>query len=287
VGESYTTNRVLDGQPQIYIPDEPKGQTNFIVVDGYNGASGTVHLNINLGTGVVINTPPEDQFVPVGGDGTFTVGAIGTTPLYYHWQFNGTNISGATTSSLTVSGVQSVVTGLYSVVVSNGVSVTSASANLAFGTAPVITAQPQSQTIALGGTANLTVTATGVPSPHFQWFVNGDSIGGDGSALMIPGFDGGNAGTYFVVVSNSIGVTVSSNAQVILNTLNLNAPAVNPAGFQVGLIGAAGGTYVLQTSVNLLKWTPLSTNYTANGFLQLTDSNVSKVGYRFYRGVTN
>ncbi len=81
VGEGYTTNRTLYGQPQVYISDEPKGQTNFIVVDGYNGASGTVHLNINLGTGVVINTPPQDQFVPIGGKATFTVGASGSTHL--------------------------------------------------------------------------------------------------------------------------------------------------------------------------------------------------------------
>ncbi|HEX3989380.1 MAG TPA: immunoglobulin domain-containing protein, partial [Verrucomicrobiae bacterium] len=178
-------------------------------------------------------------------------------------------------------------TGLYTVVISNGVSVTAASANLAFGTTPVITAQPESQTVALGGTADLSVTATGEPSPHYQWFVNGRSIGGDGSALTIPGFDGGNAGIYFVVVSNSIGMTTSSNAQVVLNTLKLDTPSINAGGFQTGLTGAAGGTYILQTSVNLLNWTPLSTNYTSNGFLQLTDSNVSKVGYRFYRGVTN
>ncbi len=161
------------------------------------------------------------------------------------------------------------------------------SANLAFGTAPVITVQPQSQTVAPGGTANLNVTASGEPHPHYQWYFNGNSLGGDGNALTIPGFDGGNAGTYFVVVSNSIGVTTSSNAEVILNTLNLGSPSLNAEGLQIGLTGAAGGTYVLQSSVNLLNWTPLSTNYTANGFLQLTDSNVSKVGDRFYRGVTN
>ncbi|HEY3852833.1 MAG TPA: choice-of-anchor tandem repeat GloVer-containing protein [Verrucomicrobiae bacterium] len=287
VGQGYTTNRSLYGQPQVYISDEPKGQTNFIVVDGYNGTSGTVHLNINLGTGVVINTPPQDQFVAFGSNATFTVGATGSTPLYYYWQFNGTNIAGATTSSLTITNAQSAVTGLYNVIVSNGVSVNAASANLAFGTAPAITAQPESQTVALEGTANLNVTATGEPPPHYQWFFNDHEIGGDGSVITIPGFDDSNAGVYYVVVSNSIGVTTSSNAQVVLNTLKLGSPSINAGNFQTGLTGAAGGTYILQTSVNLLNWTPLSTNYTSNGFLQLTVSNVSKVGYRFYRGVTN
>ena len=120
--------------------------------------------------------------MPVGGNATFTVGATGSTPLYYHWQFNGTNIAGATTSALTVSGIQAAATGLYTVVINNGVSVNAASANLAFGTAPAITAQPESQTIALEGTADLSVTATGEPPPHYQWFFNDHKIGGDGSA---------------------------------------------------------------------------------------------------------
>jgi len=130
VGAAYTTNRGLNGQPEVYISAVPQGQTNFIVVDGYDGASGTVHLNINLGDAVVIATPPLDQFVIAGSNATFTVDANGSTPLSYRWQFNGTNIAGATNGSLTVSDVQTANAGLYTVVVSNLVSVTSASASL-------------------------------------------------------------------------------------------------------------------------------------------------------------
>ncbi len=39
VGAGYTTNRALDGQPQVVVSAVPQGQTNFIVIDGYGGAA--------------------------------------------------------------------------------------------------------------------------------------------------------------------------------------------------------------------------------------------------------
>ena len=214
VGAGYTTNRFINGQPQIYVPNVPKGQTNFIVVDGYKGASGRAQLNINLGDSVVITAPPQSQFVVAGSNVMFSVAASGSTPFSYLWQFNGTNLASATASSLTVSDVQADNIGQYSVVVSNLVSAASSSATLSLGTTPAITAQPLSQTVAAGSTVNLSVTASGTPSPDYQWIFNGSNIGTDGSALSIPNFQAGNQGSYTVVVSNSVGAVTSSAALV-------------------------------------------------------------------------
>ncbi len=217
IGAGFTTNRVLNGQPEVYIPTAPKGQTNFIVVDGYGGTSGTVHLNINLGDTVVISTPPQNQYVIAGSNATFSVAADGSTPLSYVWQFNGTNIAGATNSSLTVPDVQAPNTGLYTVVVSNRVSLSNISATLSLGTLPVISTHPLSQIVAAGSTVKLNVAASGTPPPDYQWMVNGGATGTDSSSLSIPNFQAANQGTYFVFVTNAVGEAVSSNALLLLN----------------------------------------------------------------------
>ena len=68
---------------------------------------------------------------------TFTVTAIGTAPLSYQWQVNGTNlvnggnISGATTNVLIITTAQTTNSGSYTVIVTNSAgSVTSSIAIL-------------------------------------------------------------------------------------------------------------------------------------------------------------
>jgi purine nucleoside phosphorylase len=54
-----------------------------------------------------IATQPQNQAVVVGQSATFAVTASGTAPFSYQWRFNGTALSGATSSALTLSNVQS------------------------------------------------------------------------------------------------------------------------------------------------------------------------------------
>ena len=62
---------------------------------------------------------PTNQTVYVGQAAVFAVIAGGKTPLSYQWQFNGTNISGATDSTLTLTNVQLSRAGSYAVMVTN------------------------------------------------------------------------------------------------------------------------------------------------------------------------
>lgn len=64
-----------------------------------------------------ITAHPEDQTVEVGGSVTFTVSANNATG--FQWQRNGSNISGATDSSLTINNVSEEDAGNYRVRVSN------------------------------------------------------------------------------------------------------------------------------------------------------------------------
>ena len=78
-----------------------------------------------------ITNQPMSVTVSAGGTATFTAGATGGG-LSYQWQFNGTNIVGATGVSLIISNVSPATIGTYTVIVSNAAgSVTSASVALA------------------------------------------------------------------------------------------------------------------------------------------------------------
>ena len=97
-------------------------------------------------TAPVIAVQPAGTNVDAGAKVTFTVGVLGSPTLKYQWQSNGTNlvndstagVSGATTATLTLSGVQPWRAGLYSVIISNAAgAVTSAPAPLVIP--PVLT----------------------------------------------------------------------------------------------------------------------------------------------------
>jgi hypothetical protein len=86
---------------------------------------------------MVVTNAPVSQAVAVGGTATFSVGVSGgRAPLTYAWQFNGTNIAGATTNQWTVSTARLADAGNYAVVVTdaNSLSVTSPAAILLVGT---------------------------------------------------------------------------------------------------------------------------------------------------------
>ena len=84
----------------------------------------------------VILTQPQNQTVPIGSNVMFAVFAGGTTPLRYQWRFNGTNIAGATRTSLSISNLLTANAGNYSVVVTNSAGVTPSSNALLTVTLP-------------------------------------------------------------------------------------------------------------------------------------------------------
>ena len=90
----------------------------------------------------IIISQPLGQTQSVGNDAPMQVSALGTAPLYYQWLFNGGAISGATTSALDLTNVQTNNAGTYTVAVTNSSgSVTSNPAVLTV-TTPVIAWAP-------------------------------------------------------------------------------------------------------------------------------------------------
>src|SRR3954469_4668583 len=65
----------------------------------------------------IISTPPQSLAVAVGSNVVLSVTASGATS--YQWRFNGTDLSGATGASLTVSNSQVTNSGYYVVIAKN------------------------------------------------------------------------------------------------------------------------------------------------------------------------
>jgi uncharacterized repeat protein (TIGR02543 family) len=95
----------------------------------YGLQSFNLHLDCNAPLSII--AAPQGQTVKVGSDVGLNVTACGTSPLAYQWQFNGTDLVGATASSYALTNVQTNNTGLFTAVITNlSGSVTSAPAFL-------------------------------------------------------------------------------------------------------------------------------------------------------------
>jgi len=79
--------------------------------------SNTAALTVNVAA--AISTQPINQTVNAGTTATFTAAATGTAPVIYQWRKDGTPITGATNSTLTLSSVQTSDAASYTVVVTN------------------------------------------------------------------------------------------------------------------------------------------------------------------------
>lgn len=204
-------------------------------------AATTVHSNgaeLVVNSSPVITQQPRSEVAQPGSVVSFSVSVIGGSSFNYQWRKNGLAIVGATNSTLTLSGVTAADVGNYDVQVSNALGlVTSSTAQLtiASGTvAPVITAQPVSRTVVVGGSVTLSVSATGVPAVSYQWRKNGQNVpGATGRSFTFNPAQVGDAGNYDVVVSNAVGAVTTSTA-------GLRVISRSFAGYYFGSFGSNG-----------------------------------------------
>jgi hypothetical protein len=122
---------------------------------------------------------PTNRFVRIRPDPnsapqtnvTFVVVATSTTPIRYQWRFNGTDISGATNSSFTVTNLQLDHEGFYSASLTDGAgTIFSAAAYLQPLITPVVVRQPTSQEVVAGGAVTLSLAVSGHPAPFtYEW----------------------------------------------------------------------------------------------------------------------
>lgn len=212
---------------------------------------------------------PESQSAGVGGSVAFSATASGTAPLRYQWNDNGAAVPNATNSTLTLTNLQLTNAGNYTLTASNYAGwAVSSNAVLSVGFPPVITNQPQSQTVKAGASASFSVGASGAGVLTYQWSFNGVPLPGQNNpGILLTNVASINSGDYGVAVSNSFGAVLSSNA-----TLNVVTPPIiitQPASRSVSA-GAA-----VTFSVNATGTAPLTYQWQFGAFAILGATNSS------------
>lgn len=208
-----TASGVITGTPT----SAATGITRIKLGAKNSNGTGLAYLYLTILGAPVITAQPTDLAVVVGQDASFSVTAIGDTPLFYQWRKGGTNIFGATNTVLTIPSAGLGHAGVYSVMVSNVYNtVTSSNATLTVATtptAPTIAIHPVGRSVAAGQAALFTVAAGGTASLGYQWMKGGTNLPGATSAtLALPVATLADAGSYSVRVANSVGSAISSNA---------------------------------------------------------------------------
>jgi alpha-tubulin suppressor-like RCC1 family protein len=177
--------------------------------------------------------------------------AFGLPPLTWQWKYNGTNLPGATASTLLLTNLQLAQSGLYSLTATNSLGgVESAAATLSV-VPSLLTTQPTNQTLYYGDT--LTVSVQGPGPVTYQWQFEGVTISGATNAtLVLTGLATNYAGAYSVIVCNPYGcVTNYAFVQSVfdlapfftLQPTNRSSWPGGSAAFQVSANGSKPITY--------------------------------------------
>ncbi len=178
-------------------------------------------------------------------------------------------------------------------------------------TAPTITTQPQSISVAEGNSASFTVTASGSQPLSYQWRKNTINISGaTNSTYTIPVVSPGDAGNYSVLVANSAGSATSNDAVLTvtpanqLPTATINTPGAG-ATFAGGDVINFSGTGTDPEDVNIpasgFEWYvdfhhdahthpgPTATDGVTSGSFSIPNSGetAANVYYRLYLVVTD
>jgi len=234
------------------------GTTFEVVVTNAAGSVPSSPATLTVTSAPNITKQPANQTVATGQTATFSVVATGTAPLSYQWQKNGSNISGATSSTYTTPATTSTDNGAaFRVIVTNPVSsVTSSAATLTVDTPPAITAQPASVTVTAGQTATFSVVATGSAPLSYQWLKNSVNISGaTSSTYTTPATTGADDGATFEVAvtnpvssvtSNMATLTVKSGPTITTQPANQSVAVGQTATFSVVAMGTAPLSYQWQ-----------------------------------------
>ena len=222
-----------------------------------------------------IKTQPISQTVALGGTLSLSVDATGGSGIYtFQWEKDSSNIPDATSKNYSKSSFAESNAGLYFASAYDGT--TTVLSNDATVRYPLtIDTQPLSQIVALGGTLNLSVSASGGVSPYtYQWKKGtGDISGATSSTYSKSSFAETDATTYKVLVTGSDSSTVLSNGAIINYPFTIDTqpdtttvPLGGTLNLSVGVSGGSGSyTYQwLKNATNIPSAT--SSSYSKGSF---------------------
>src|SRR5438132_2238785 len=127
-------------------------------------------------------------------------------------------------------------------------------------TAPSITTQPASQSVAAGQTASFSVAATGTAPLNYQWKKNGLAVSGASSfTYTTPATSSSDNGVQFtVIVSNPVGSVASSPAALTVNA-STSPLQITSSQLPGGTVGSAySATLSASGGSTPYTWSPIS-----------------------------
>jgi len=260
--------------------------TNGLPVDS-NGDAIPDYLEYPYGMPPSIISQPAGELAIVGYDASFSVEAAGFPPPSCQWFFNVTNfLAGATNTILTLTNVQLMNAGNYSVVVSNLLGVaTSSLASLAVETSPITVSAGTNQTLVLPAnvnSSNLSEAPFSILPTSLMNLASGIEYLAASNALLVPTYDGASTTTFYLLApDNSVSqLTVVSNCALYAldpNDGGYVATAKNSAGgFNVGDI-FFGNNFV--TNLEVMRLNSAGGNLWTNG--EYTNAWVSLTNAEF------
>lgn len=205
---------------QLNIPLATNSDEGIYKVTIYSGCGNITSSSATLAVtdSTAITTQPLSQTLLVNDDAHFSVDATGAG-LSYQWQKDGTDITGATSKTYSITGVQTTDAGDYRCVVTGTCGeIVSDIAILTVNELAAITSAPLAdQTVCVGESVTYSVSTSGTVT-GYQWLYNGlplsngNGISGSTTAnLVIAPTALTHAGNYRCVVSGPNGQTVTTN----------------------------------------------------------------------------
>jgi hypothetical protein len=136
--------------------------------------------------------------------------------------------------------------------------------------------------------ATFTAAANGIPAPGYQWLFSGTNIpGATASSYTRTNVQYAHAGNYRALATNGAGVSTTSNALLSIITA---APGqfqsvtwLPDASIELVLAGDPGATYFVQSSTNLLNWSPLTNITLSSGTFSFNIAGLTNGPQQFFR----
>ena len=214
--------------------------TYNLTVTSSQGCSATAApLAVNVQTeSPVISAQPESLVRCAGQGATFTVASSTTSALTYQWRrngenlVNGTGIAGATSATLTLSGITALSAGTYDVVITTctSLSTTSDQVTLTVNDLPTIVVTPSNSTYCSPGGTAVALTASGAST--YAW---SPSTGLSATTGNTVNASPSSTTTYVVTGTDANGCVNSSTASVNVTVKPQNVVAsATPANICVG-----------------------------------------------------
>ena len=198
---------------------------------------------LELRTEPTIDAQPIDQMVCVGADAQFNVAASGIGTIHFGWNKNGAPVGGDN-ATLTLSGVQMSDDGatIRCAVTDDCGTVWSGVATLEVSSGPSIPNDLEDQSACVETDAVFMISAAGIGSLHYAWYLDGAPVGGDSDTYVLPDVQFADDGALvWCDVTDDCGTTPSALSTIMVTAGAECVQCTTEWSSAIGALGLEGG----------------------------------------------